>query len=435
MSPARPDAAAGRDAYEKGDYKRAMVEWQAAADHNDPDAEFGLGSLYELGVGDLKQNYKQADYWYRKAADQGNTEAKYRLALIWAVGSDDFTADLAESYKWVLLALDSKGVWSTLAADLKSQLDKVISAGQRADAEKRVAAWKEARVPKKDEPAVTSALPPQPAGPAAKAPSTGCPGWPFPTLPCTEQFPALPGTQTPPRAPTAQRPMAKAPIEELNEALAQIDCAALRSQISTQGSASISGTVPDAGQKSKLIQLAERLFPDGRPDVTVDIVPPPLCRSVAELQVMRASGLIGEAGLSVRLNNGSSQLRQGDPIRLEIRGPPYAIYLRIDYFSLDGQVAHLKPDAGEPSPKLAAGATRLFGNSANGEAWNAGGAPFGTELITVTATPEPLDLGASRSSVEPAADYLRDLRGALGRISVASGRPNVLATLLVKTSP
>jgi hypothetical protein len=209
----------------------------------------------------------------------------------------------------------------------------------------------------------------------------------------------------------------------------------LRSRISAQRSISISGTAPDAGQKTKLIQLAERLFPDERPEVTVEIVPPPLCHSLAELQVMRVAGLIGEEGLSLRLNNGSSQLRQGDPIGLEVRGPPYAINLRIDYFSLDGQVAHLKPEAGEPPPKLAAGATRLFGSSANGAAWNAGGAPFGTELITVTATPEPLDLGASRSTVEPAADYLRDLRRALGRVSVSSGRPNVLAMLLVKTSP
>ena len=53
--------------------------------------------------------------------------------------------------------------------------------------------------------------------------------------------------------------------------------------------------MPDDGQKTKLIQLAGRLFPNGRPEVTVDIVPPPLCRSVAEFHVMHASGLIGEA--------------------------------------------------------------------------------------------------------------------------------------------
>jgi hypothetical protein len=434
-SPARPDAAAGREAYEKGDYKRAMAEWQSAADRNDPDAEFGLGSLYEFGAGDLRQNYKQADYWYRKAADQGNVEAQYRLALIWAVGGDDFAADLAEAYKWVALAIDSKGVWSTLAADLKSQLDKVTSAGQRADAERRVNAWKEAHSAKKrEELAVTSTPSSQPPSAAAKAPGTGCPGWPFPTLPCTDQFPALPGTQGPQRAPSPQRPTAKAPIEELDEALAQIDCASLRSQISAQGSASISGTVPDAEQKTKLIQLAERLFPNGRPEVTVDVVPPPLCRSVAGLQVMRVAGLIGEGGLRLRLNNGSLQLRQGDPMRLEVQGPAYAINLRIDYFSLDGQVAHMKPEGGEPAPKLAAGTSHMFGNPANGEVWNAGGAPFGTELITVIATPIPLDLGPSRPKIEPASGYLRDLNRALGRISVPSGQPNVLATLLVRTS-
>src|SRR5208337_1817218 len=265
-SPTRA-AAAGREAYEKGDYKRAMVEWQAAADHKDPEAEFGLGSLYELGAGDLKQDYKQADYWYRKAADQGNSEAQYRLALIWAVGGDDFPPDLAEAYKWAVLAAEGKGVWGSLAADLKTQLEKVAGAGQQADGEKRVSTWREARASKKDEPAVTSAASSQPLVPANKPGGTGCPGWPFPTLPCTEQFPALAGIQATPHPPVSQQPAAKAPVEELNESLAQFDCASLRSQISAQGSAGISGTVPDAGQKAKLIQLAERLFPNGRPEV------------------------------------------------------------------------------------------------------------------------------------------------------------------------
>jgi eukaryotic-like serine/threonine-protein kinase len=164
-------------------------------------------------------------------------------------------------------------------------------------------------------------------------------------------------------------------------------------------------------------------------------VPPPLCRSVAELQVMRIAGLIGEEGLRLRLNSGSSQLRQGDPMRLEVQGPSYAVNLRIDYFSLDGQVAHLKPEGGQPAPKLAAGTTHVFGNPVNGEAWNAGGAPFGTELITVIATPVPLDLGASRPKIEPASGYLRDLNRALGRTNVPSSQPNVLAMLLVRTSP
>src|ERR1700758_4271304 len=36
-SPAHADTTSGRLAYERGDYQRAMEEWQAAADHNDPE--------------------------------------------------------------------------------------------------------------------------------------------------------------------------------------------------------------------------------------------------------------------------------------------------------------------------------------------------------------------------------------------------------------
>jgi Sel1 repeat len=431
-APAWSDAAAGREAYEKGDYKRAMAEWQAAADHDDPDAQFGLGSLYELGTGDLKQSYKQADYWYRKAARQGNREAQYRLALIWAVGSDDFPADLAEAYKWVLLAVESPGVWGSLAADLKTQLDKVTTADERLDAQKRAAAWKKEEAPVA---VVGPVTPPQPQGPGSKGGGSGCPGWPFPTLPCTEQFPALPGLQPPSSPPTLQRPPANAPVDDLNAALAQIDCASLHSEISAEGSPSISGTVPDLEQKAKLVHIVARLFPDKRPQMNVDVVPPPLCRSLAEFRAMGTAGLVKEVGLGLRLNNGSLRLRQGDPIKLEVRGPPYPVNLRIDYYSLDGQVAHLKPEDGEPPPKIAGGTTHVFGNPANGENWKAGGAPFGTELITVLATPGPLDLGDERAKVEMATDYLRDLQRSLERISVSLGQPAIMATLLVRTSP
>ena len=331
------------------------------------------------------------------------------------------------------MAVDNKGVWSTLAADLKSQLDNIINADQRADAEKRVAKWKDARAAKKEEPPVAIGPPARLPDTTNKGAATGCPGWPFPTLPCTEQFPALPGGPTPSRAPPPQRPAAKPPLDELNEALKQIDCAAVRTQTSTQGSVSISGTVSDAGQKARLIQLAERLFPDERAEVTVDVVPPPLCRTLVELQGMRSAGLFGDGALGLRLNNGGLQLHENNPIKLEVRAPAYPINLRIDYFTLDGQVLHLAPIAGQVAPRLATGAARLFGNPANGEIWNAGGEPFGTELICVIATVSPVDLG-SRSQVEQAADYLRDLRRALRQANAPTGQPNILGTLLVKTS-
>lgn len=440
---ARGDTAAGRAAYEKGDYARAMSEWQPAADRGDAAAQFGLGSLYELGAGDLKQDYKRADYWYQLAAAQGYAEAQYRLALIWAAGNDEFSADLAEAYKWVTLAADSKGVWGSLAADLKGQLDRVISAAQQSEGRRRAAAWTEAHKPHEERPVAVAAPPASPATPPAKPGATGCPGWPFPTLPCTEQFPALPGlrpnatTGPPPTPPVVSPPPAlaqKSPLQELEDALTQIDCASLRSASSAQGAAVVSGTVPSAADKAKLVQLASRFFPNTKPEIKVEVIPPPLCQSLAEFTAMRTAGLISEAGLGFRLGNGTTQLHEGDPMMLEVRSPAYEVNLRIDYFSIGGEVLHLWPTGDEPTPRMAAETMRVFGDAANGKVIRAGGPPFGTELITLLATRAPVELG-SRPPVERASDYLRELKRALARISPVAGKPNAFAELLVKTGP
>jgi len=211
-SSARADTAAGSAAFEKGDYVRAQAEWASAAERGDPDAEFGLGMLYERGDGNLQQDYKTAVRWYEKAAAHGNIGAEYRLALILAAGSDDLPPDLSEAYKWILLASE-KG----LATDVKAELAQVLDRKQLAEAEKRAAAWKEAHA----EPAAgaapaaggTAATPPprvSGTAPATAAKSGGCPGWPFPTLPCTEQFPALPGV-APPRLPPMPPPRPPGP--------------------------------------------------------------------------------------------------------------------------------------------------------------------------------------------------------------------------------
>jgi hypothetical protein len=458
--PALADVAAGREAFEKGDYQRAVVEWQNPADRGDADAQFGMGSLYEIGAGEMKQDYKRADYWYRKAAEQGNTEAQYRLALIWGAGGDGFPPDLIEAYKWAALAAESKGVWGSVAADLRTQLDRVISPRERDQGKERATAWKDARKPKEEAVATVAAPPPAttppPAAPSSTAAATpaapvtkstgGCPGWPFPTLPCTEQFPALPGAQQRPNpsaagaspavasVPASRPPAAaKAPLDELNQALKQIDCASLNAR-ATGGAAVISGTVPSEDQRAKVMQAAARLFPDSRPELNLEIVPPPLCQVLAELHAMHAAGLVTETGLTLRLTNGGTRLRQGELIELAIQAPPHAVQLRIDYFSLDGQVLHLAPSTELPAAQLSAGTTGVFGRNGRGRDWIAGGAPFGTEVIAAFATPTALSLGVPRPPAEKALDYLRDLKRALGRANPGSATSNAMALLLVRTS-
>jgi hypothetical protein len=451
-APVAADVTAGREAFKRGDYDRAVIEWQSAADKGDAEAQFELGNLYENGAGNLAQDYNRAAFWYRKAAEKGSSQAEYRLALISAAGGDNFPADLAEAYKWAVLAAESKGVWGDIAADFKIQLDKVLSADDRESGKNRASEWKEARAggpqpgpspgpapgPVPGPAPGPSSTPGPTPGPHAgpTPPNTACPGWPFPNLPCTPDFPALgrPG-QTPPGPTTpAPPPATKTALDKLNEALTKIDCATVRGQSGPGGAITVSGTVPNAEQQGKVAKLVNELFPSNRPDVKIEIVTEPLCRSLVELEALHRSNLLTVGGLDLRLASGGTRIKSGDLIELVVRAPAYAVNLRIDYFGLDGQVWHMAPSSEEPAPvHLAAKKENHYGSYGSSKDWIVGGAPYGTEMIAIIATPAVLDLG-NRPRIESAAAYLADLKRALAKVNVSAGSPNSMAMLLVHTS-
>lgn len=80
--PALADVKAGVEAWQRGDYKKAIAEWRGPAVAGDPDAQFNLGQAYKLGRG-VPVDTAQAEQWYRKAALQGHPQAEenYGLAL------------------------------------------------------------------------------------------------------------------------------------------------------------------------------------------------------------------------------------------------------------------------------------------------------------------------------------------------------------------
>jgi hypothetical protein len=150
---------------------------------------------------------------------------------------------------------------------------------------------------------------------------------------------------------------------------------------------------------------------------------------------MRTVGLLSDGGVVLRLLDGTTQLRQGDLIKVEVHAPAYPVNLRIDYFSLGGQVLHLWPNSDEAAASLAPHASHVYGEAGVHKVWAVGGAPFGTELITVIATASPLDLGAARRPVEQAEDYLREVQATLARSRPTAGMPNIIAMLPVHTGP
>ncbi|HEX7855493.1 MAG TPA: SPOR domain-containing protein [Sphingobium sp.] len=80
-TPGVADVKTGVDAWQQGDYAKAIAEWRPLAAAGDPDAQFNLGQAYKLGRG-MPIDLPIAMDWFRKAAAQGNLRAADNLGLL-----------------------------------------------------------------------------------------------------------------------------------------------------------------------------------------------------------------------------------------------------------------------------------------------------------------------------------------------------------------
>jgi serine/threonine-protein kinase len=259
------------------------------------------------------------------------------------------------------------------------------------------------------------------------------------SLPAPSSTPLSPTTSATPATeaalPVAPPPAAAPPDPhaELTAMVEGLDCATLRT---ANGSPpQISGTVADAADQARLLDITARLPAAERPQFHIEIVPPPVCRSLGEFEKFQQYGLVASGGVEVSVSDAGG-LHEGQPIVVRVRSQrDYPLNLRIDYFTLGGEVLHMWPNADLPTAVVAPGEAREFFHSGPGnQVWQIGGAPFGAEVIAVTATALPLDFAPPRPTVEPAAGYLRDLQNALNVLHVPSGRPSFAQTELIHTS-
>ena len=79
------DFSAGAEAYARGDYEGAFLEWRALARRGDARAQYRLARMYAGGVG-VAEDDDEALYWFREAAEQGSVEAQSELALMYSLG-------------------------------------------------------------------------------------------------------------------------------------------------------------------------------------------------------------------------------------------------------------------------------------------------------------------------------------------------------------
>lgn len=80
-APVLADVKAGVDAWQQGDYARAVAQWRPLATAGDGDAQFNLGQAYKLGRG-VPVDLPIAMEWFRKAAAQGHQRASDNYGLL-----------------------------------------------------------------------------------------------------------------------------------------------------------------------------------------------------------------------------------------------------------------------------------------------------------------------------------------------------------------
>jgi TPR repeat protein len=78
---AHADVKQGVDAWNQGDYARAVGEWRPLALAGDTDAQFNMGQAYKLGRG-VPVDLPVALEWFRKAAERGHEKASDNYGLL-----------------------------------------------------------------------------------------------------------------------------------------------------------------------------------------------------------------------------------------------------------------------------------------------------------------------------------------------------------------
>ncbi|MEJ8849294.1 DotU family type IV/VI secretion system protein [Variovorax rhizosphaerae] len=198
--------------------------------------------------------------------------------------------------------------------------------------------------------------------------------------------------------------------QRVDSRLQTFTCADLQSTVTDSGMAEVRGFVshrddPERvrhevasvpGVKSTRIELALRVWP--------------YCEVVAMLKPYQMRNREKQWGLTVFSKTArNGQLREGDPVLLQLTQPNYDGYVWVDYFTADGSVLHFNAGL---SPRRRAAAERFEIGADVPASWLVS-PPFGTVLVTVLASPTPFSENIDRPPFEMASDYLLRLRESL----------------------
>jgi hypothetical protein len=255
---------------------------------------------------------------------------------------------------------------------------------------------------------------------------------------------APPGDQAPPASASASAsgpapvPAPAPSLQAVSAALAGVPCSALVAALDGHA-VRVQGYLARSVGQVRLKETLAALPGVTRVDLALHEVGDDKCGLMRVLgrywvgQHTAAGGATG--GAAIRLNRGSAKasnsndMKEGDTLMVDVSTPNYQTYLAVDYFVLDGHVVHLLPNAAEPENLAPPRYTATIGSLDN---WMIG-APFGTEMLVLLATPVPMFDGL-RPGSEAAPAYLQALDTQLARIGKSHGAGTIAVEFLQITT-
>ena len=94
--------AAGKSAYTRGDYSLAFRAFTPLANEGNAEAQTFIGSLYENGLGVIKDEKNALD-WYEKAGKAGNAKGQHNAGIFYYTGRG-VAVNYPAAYEWFLKA-------------------------------------------------------------------------------------------------------------------------------------------------------------------------------------------------------------------------------------------------------------------------------------------------------------------------------------------
>ena len=229
----------------------------------------------------------------------------------------------------------------------------------------------------------------------------------------------------------APKPTITVPVQQ---ALAAFPCSDLAvSADEDKGTVKVDGYVSRADDIAAVKQRVDGVEGVKSSAVNVQLRIWPHCEVVKILAQYQARNSDSGYGLSITPSTGhSDRFIENENVIVKLQQANYDGYLYVDYYTVNGAVAHMYPNTGEPdSGRLIQSAEQFEVGATPSKTWTVS-APFGQELIPVIASPTPL-YAEALPEIQTAEEYLPKLRQML---DANRGNARLAATyLFMQTEP